>query len=69
MATYYEVKAATFNGNTVTAKGKTMSVAFDAAQDKAASMGTLIRKIISRRECVESYAEGKRVFTWKFPTE
>ena len=69
MTTYYEVKAATFNGNTVTAKGETIGSAFDAAQDKAASMGTLIRKIISKRECVENYAEGKRAFTWKFPTE
>lgn len=65
--TYFECKAATFNGNVVVGKGNTMESAFEAAQAEAQAIGSLIRKITSKRECVEAYAEGKRAYTFRFP--
>lgn len=66
MATY-EYKAATFNGNIVVGKGSTIELAEQAAIDAASALGSCIRKTISVQECVASYAEGKKAFTWKFP--
>ena len=65
--TTYEHKAATFNGNIVTGKGDTPEQAYKQACNAAHNIGSCIRKTISVRECVASYAEGKKVFTWKFP--
>ena len=62
----YEVKAATFNGNVVVGKGASVDAALEAAKEKAAAMGTLIRKVVGTFECVETFAEGKRAYTFKF---
>ncbi len=63
---HYEVKATTFNGNLVVGRGATVGAAFEAAQEKAVAMGTLIRKVVGKFECVETFSEGKRAYTFKF---
>ena len=65
--TYYEYKAATFNGNVVVGTGATLDAARKDATDAASALGSCIRKVISVRTCVATYAEGKKAYTWKFP--
>ena len=65
--TYFEYKAATFNGNVVVGIGATIDAARKDAIDAASALGSCIRKVISVRTCVAVYTEGKKAFTWKFP--
>jgi hypothetical protein len=60
-------KASTFNGNIVTGYGETLYDAWDDARSKAAALGSLIRDRIAHGEAVALHAEGKRVFTFRFP--
>ena len=52
--TYFEYKAATFNGNVVVGIGATLNVARKDATEVASALGSCIRKVISVRRCVKS---------------
>ena len=64
---YFEYKAQTFNGNLVVGRGATLDSARRDATEAAEALGTCIRKVVSVRKCVATYAEGEKAFTWKFP--
>ena len=64
---YFEYKAQTFNGNVVVGTGASLDAARKGASDAAEALGSCIRKVVSVRKCVATYAEGEKAFTWKFP--